>query len=856
MNTKRQFLADYQAPNFIIEQAQFYFNLSENETIVQSTLAMTQFTTGRLVLQGENLKLNSVSINDVKLTDNQYKISDIDLTIFDVPQTFKLQISVSLNPEENKSCEGLYVSQGLFCTQCEAESFRKITYFLDRPDVMTKYTVEIEADQKKYPLLLSNGDCVETKKLDNNRHYAKWIDPHKKPSYLFALVAGDLGVVREQFITKSGRTVKCEVYAPHGKQDRSLHALQSLLQAMKWDEDTYGLEYDLNHYIIVSIDNFNMGAMENKGLNIFNSKLVLADTSSATDTDFYQIQAVVGHEYFHNWSGNRVTCRNWFELSLKEGLTVFRDQEFSADMTSHAIQRIIDVDTLKSRQFAEDASPNAHAVRPESCLAVDNFYTATIYEKGAEVIRMLQTLVGKDGFKKGLTLYFKKFDGQAVTIDDFCWAMSEANQINLDQFKLWYSQAGTPTVQVIENYQSESQKYTLTLKQNCSLTVKETEDKKTKKLPFVMPFKMGLILTDGKEYFLKNDLIVLKETEQSWIFENIPTKPVLSLNREFSAPVNVVHQLSTADSLHLIKYDTDSFNRRSALSEMLIHELKRLISSKNSSDANPEIIDVLTFVLTQNEMSSDVKALMLSLPSSHLLAQGLVEINPQAIYQAKKQLIHIFTQKNEIFIFDLYNDLRNKNTIGDRSLKNLLLIYLNIFDSKKYNATAYEQYTQSKNMTDKLAALASLNYEHTDLKQLALNDFYTLWSKDSVVFNKWLQMISTSNHSHTFSDLLDALTKPEFDYGTPNNLYSLHRAFGDNLSQFHKNSANYEWMAKEIIKIDKINPQVAARLANSFSLTPKLASPLKIESLKSIQLILSQNKLSNNTREVLEKYLI
>ena len=406
---QRQYLADYKSPDFKFDNVFLSFNLHETATRVISRVQITQLNQNTpLKLNGENLKLISIKINETALTSNEYLVDDESLTINKVPAHFTLQIEVEINPQENKSCEGLYLSSGIFCTQCEAESFRKITYFLDRPDVMTKYTVEIEADEKKYPHLLSNGDCIEKKSLGNGRHKALWKDPFAKPSYLFALVAGDMGVIEDHFVTMSGRKVKLEVYAPHGKQQRCLHAMESLKKSMKWDEERFGLEYDLNQYMIVSIDDFNMGAMENKGLNVFNSRLVLADAESATDHDFEMIESVVGHEYFHNWSGNRVTCRNWFELSLKEGLTVFRDQEFSADMNSRSVQRIKDVNALRSRQFSEDAGPNAHAVRPDSCLAVDNFYTATIYEKGAEVIRMMQTIVGREGFKKGIAQYFKK----------------------------------------------------------------------------------------------------------------------------------------------------------------------------------------------------------------------------------------------------------------------------------------------------------------------------------------------------------------------------------------------------------------------------------------------------------------
>jgi aminopeptidase N len=490
---KRIYLKDYQSPAFSISSALLHFNLNETKTVVTAKLVFKKIKNEALVLDGENLKLLSIKLNEKPLSPSDYILSDENLTITTPPADFTLETQVEVNPEANKSCVGLYLSSGIFATQCEAEGFRNITYFLDRPDVMTSYTVELEADAKKYPVLLSNGDLTNKKDLGNGRHQATWKDPFKKPSYLFALVAGDLGVVQDSFTTKSGKKVKLEVFASHGKQERCHHAMTSLKKSMKWDEDRFGLEYDLNQFMIVSIDDFNMGAMENKGLNIFNSRLVLADPASATDGDFDRIESVVGHEYFHNWTGNRVTCRNWFELSLKEGLTVFRDQEFSSDLNSRAVQRIKDVDGLRSSQFAEDSGPNAHPVRPESCLAVDNFYTPTIYEKGSEVIRMMQTIVGKVGFRRGMDEYFKRHDGQAVTIIDFANAISEPNKVDLTQFKLWYSQAGTPEVEVIENYDATLKEYHLRLKQSCAVT-----EKQPVKLPFHIPLLVGLLDSKGQ----------------------------------------------------------------------------------------------------------------------------------------------------------------------------------------------------------------------------------------------------------------------------------------------------------------------------------------------------------------------
>lgn len=860
MKNTRQYLKDYKKPEFNIDQCHLYFDLHETTTRVHSTLYFIKTSDAPLVLNGEKIQLKKILMNGIELKPTEYQITETDLTILKTPDKFTLNIDVEINPEANKSCEGLYLSQGIYCTQCEAESFRKITYFLDRPDVMATYTVEIEADEKKFPLLLSNGDCVEKKSLGNGRHFAKWSDPFKKPSYLFALVAGDMGVLTDHYKTSSGKNVKLEVFAPHGKQDRSLHAMKSLKEAMKWDEDTYGLEYDLNQYMIVSIDDFNMGAMENKGLNVFNSKLVLADEKSATDNDFHQIQSVVGHEYFHNWSGNRVTCRNWFELSLKEGLTVFRDQEFSGDMTSRVVQRIRDVDMLRARQFSEDSSPNAHPVRPESCLAVDNFYTATIYEKGAEVIRMMQTIVGHEGFKKGMALYFKRHDGQAVTIDNYAAAISDANTIDLTQFKLWYSQAGTPTVTVTENYDAHTHTYKLNLKQSCPMTQSELEIVGFIKKPFYIPLKFGLIYSDGTAIDIKNNLLAFNQTEQVWTFENIKTKPILSLNRHFSAPIKVVHDMDYDSILNLIKFDSDQFNRREYGMKMVLDETRRLIQChKDKIDLKPndDVISALGYILNDTKIDPYVKSLMLSLPPNRILAQEEAVLNPQAFTAAKGAIIKAFTQKFNDSVLALYYKHHQLNSIGDRALKNHLLDFMSVANTESVSSLLKKQYVESKNMTDILCALDNLCNIKSDFTDIAIEDFYTKWSSDSVVFNKWLQVMASSVHHYdTYARVLKCTERTAFDKNNPNNLYSLHRVFSENFLHFHATSGlPYQWLANEIIRVDQFNPQVAARLANGFSLTNKLPLDLNQKSKTEIERILTAKSLSGNTKEILEKYI-
>ena len=853
----RLFLTDYKAPAFAIKDVHLYFDLYETKTNVKARMTFTQKETADLILAGgEHIKLISIKLNQKPLSPAEYEVNAESLTVKNPPKEFVLETEVEIHPEENKSCEGLYLSSGIFCTQCEAESFRKITYFLDRPDVMTSYTVEIEADEKKYPKLLSNGDCLEKKSLGNGRHYALWKDPFKKPSYLFALVAGDLGVITDAFTTRSGKKVKLEIYAPHGKQERCAYAMVSLQKAMKWDEERFGLEYDLNQFMIVSIDDFNMGAMENKGLNVFNSRLVLADQNSATDTDFETIESVVGHEYFHNWTGNRVTCRNWFELSLKEGLTVFRDQEFSADMNSRSVQRIKDVDSLRSRQFTEDAGPNAHPVRPESCLAVDNFYTATIYEKGAEVIRMMYTIVGRDGFRTGMDEYFRRFDGQAVTILDFAAAIAEPNKVDFSQFKLWYSQAGTPVVTVEEKFDSATGVFALTLNQSCDLTVSEKEQKK-EKLPFHIPLKMGFIAADGKEIAEHNQVLHLKEKTQTWTFKGFKNKPVLSLNRDFSAPVKLKWQRTNAELLHLIKYDTDAFNRRESCSKMLFDETQKLIADfKNKKDLVPqaEIISALGVVLNDAKIDAQFKALILSLPTDSELAQEQEILEPLAFFQAKLAVKKAFVATFAADLLNTYKSNKKQNTIGARALKNKILNYLIVTEKTDWIELAYDQYTSANNMTDKMGALANLCLTQNPLADRALDDFHTQWKSDSVVFNKWLAVQASSTAANTFDRVMKATQAEGFDGKNPNNLYSLHAALAGNFLRFHTDAhPTYQWYADELLRIDTVNPQVGARLAQGFNFTKKLPTHLKELAQTEIKRMLASETLSKNSRELLEK---
>jgi aminopeptidase N len=858
---KRIFLTDYKAPSFQVKSIELHFNLHETATKVKAVQQFEKTEENSLVLNGENLKLISIKVDGQDLAPSAYEVTKETLTLHKTPQKFTLETLVEINPEENKSCSGLYLSKGIFATQCEAEGFRNITYFMDRPDIMTSYTVTLEADKKKYPKLLSNGDLISSKDLEHGRHQAVWKDPFKKPSYLFALVAGDLGVVEGNFTTLSGKKVKLEVYASHGKQSRCYHALESLKKAMQWDEQRFGLEYDLGQYMIVSIDDFNMGAMENKGLNIFNSRLVLADPESATDTDFDRVESVVGHEYFHNWTGNRVTCRNWFELSLKEGLTVFRDQEFSSDLNSRAVQRIKDVDALRGSQFAEDAGPNSHPVRPESCLAVDNFYTPTIYEKGSEVIRMMQAIVGSKGFRKGMDEYFKRHDGQAVTILDFADAIAAPNQADFSQFKLWYSQAGTPEVSVTENYDLLKKEYTLTLHQSCALTEKQPIKK-----AFHIPLLIGLLDSHGRNMSLKSKDITynsdekavlhLKQETQSFIFTDLNEKPVLSLNRDFSAPIKLNWKASQAELLHLIKYDSDAFNRREASFKMTLQELRRLIALNKKGltlNPDPEIISALGFILNDPHIDPQFKALMLQLPDEDILAQEEDILDAQAFYVATQSLVSAFVKQYETELMALYSRHHNLDTSGDRALKNRILRYLSEAHNNHAVKMAFEQFNTAKNMTDKINSLSCLCLTSSPEKQKALTDFYNKWKNDAVVFNKWLQVQAAAPLDETFEIVKDISSKEPFSFENPNNIYSLLGVLGDNYLAMQKDDGStFKWFCDQIIKIDKANAQVAARLCGSFNFVKKYPQNYRLLAQTEIKRVLNETTLSKNSRELLE----
>ncbi|MEZ0393035.1 MAG: aminopeptidase N [Pseudobdellovibrionaceae bacterium] len=863
------YLKDYQAPNFSIENLELFFNLNEDVTHVQSRMALRKTgSESDLWLDGENLKLISVKVNG---STPRFEIREGGLQIFDLPDQFTLEIETEIKPQENTALEGLYKSNGAFCTQCEAQGFRRITYFLDRPDVMTTYRVRIEADEKKYPVLLSNGNRLSLRSLPGGRHETLWEDPFKKPCYLFALVAGDLGVIRDTYTTRSGKLVNLEIYAAHGKQDRCHFAMESLKKSMKWDEERFGREYDLSTFMILAVDDFNAGAMENKGLNIFNSRLVFADSKTATDLDYFRIESVVAHEYFHNWTGNRVTLRDWFHLSLKEGLTVFRDQEFSMDQSSRALIRIENVDELRNSQFSEDAGPNAHPIRPASCFAVDNFFTSTIYEKGAEIIRMMQTMVGRPGFRKGMDTYFERHDGQAVIIEDFARAIAEPNAQNWEQFKLWYSQAGTPQVRVREDYDSSSQRYTLELSQTCPPTSQEKIEGLAKK-PFHIPLMIGLLdPKTGKDFLLKSpqvvvnsekqNLIHLKQERETFIFEGVSTKPVLSLNRQFSAPIHLDWDASFEELLFLMQNDSDAFNRWESAQKIylrLYHELIGSLRSGATGEVSPAVVSAFQSVLENADLDPDLKEKLMGLPGFDYLAQLEPVLDGPAFLKAHDQIALAFAQKSEKTLLEIYERFHGQNAksldpkdFGRRRLKNKALGYLSYLPA--YQQKAMDQFRSAEIMTDQQAALLMLVEMQSSLRDEAISQFYDKWKNESIVLNKWFAIQAQSSHSQTFATVQKLLSHPQFELKNPNRVYSLLATFGSNLAQFHRPDLDtYSFMADQILQVDRLNPQVAARLAGCFDVWTKLPETSKKKAHQELSRLL-RSGLSSNTHEIIQK---
>ena len=876
---------DYAPPPYWIRTVDLTFDLDPAKTIVTSRMRIERneaVPAQPLKLHGEDLNLLRVLANGESVS---FRHEDGCLVIDNPPPApFTLEVRNTCAPEKNTQLSGLYTSSGGFFTQCEAQGFRRITYFLDRPDVMSVYTVTLRADKAKYPVLLSNGNLIEQGDLEGGRHYAKWHDPFPKPSYLFALVAANL-VCREQKIrARSGREHLLQVYVRAGDLDKTEHAMRSLMASIAWDEARFGLSLDLDRFMIVAVSDFKMGAMENKGLNIFNTKYVLANPATATDTDYAGIESVVGHEYFHNWTGNRVTCRDWFQLSLKEGLTVFRDQEFSQDLagspSARAVKRIDDVRLLRQHQFPEDAGPMAHPVRPDSYVAIDNFYTATVYDKGAEVVRMMQTLVGREGFARGMTLYFQRHDGQAVTCDDFAQAIADANPGSplaerLEQFKRWYSQAGTPRVTARGHYNAETQTYTLELSQHCPPTPGQAD-----KQPFVIPVAMGLIGRDGLPLPLQlvgesapvgtDRVLVLHEATQRYEFVGLEVEPVPSLLRGFSAPVILEDTLSDAELLILLAHDCDPFNRWEAGQRLALNRLLAAIKGDGRLHLDEPFLDAMKAVLHHPALDPAFKELVLTLPSESYIAEQLEEVDPQRIHTVREtmrlQLAQCLHADWE-WAFEHHQVQGGYSPepaqAGRRALANLALGYLCLAAAEKnlpvWPGKAYQRFKDATNMTDRLGALAALVGAHHDLAEVALERFHQMFKDEALVIDKWfaLQATAPEKEGRVFTRVKQLMAHPDFSLRNPNRARSLINALCfSNPAAFHRaDAAGYVFWADRVLELDAINPQLAARLARALDRWKQLAEPYRSAAREAIARVAAKAELSDDVREIVTRAL-
>ena len=856
---------DYTPPAFTFTQVELDFALNPERTIVKSRISVEP-TTGdhpSLVLQGQDIEFISLRINGH--AHRHLEITPELLTIHSLPNNgkdaFILEIITACVPAKNTSLMGLYVSNGNFFTQCEAEGFRKITYFLDRPDVMARYRVTLRAIEADFPVLLSNGNLMSTERLENGWHSAVWEDPFPKPCYLFALVAGKLACVEKKLISASGASKLLQVWVEPSDLEKTQHALDSLVHAIQWDEKRFGLELDLERFMIVAVSDFNMGAMENKGLNIFNTKYVLAQPETATDADFAGIESVVAHEYFHNWTGNRVTCRDWFQLSLKEGLTVFRDQEFSADQigseSGRAVSRIADVRLLRAAQFPEDAGPMAHPVRPDAYQEINNFYTVTIYEKGAEVVRMYQTLLGRDGFRKGIDLYFKRHDGHAVTCDDFLAAMADANGRDLSQFELWYSQAGTPRVRVIENYDSSTQQYQLTLAQSCSTSASQIETK-----PFLIPLRMRLFIAQANQ--LKpcgaEQLLELSATTQTWTFHDVPQQPILSLNRGFSAPIILDFAQSEADLLLLLAGDDDPFNRWEAAQKLAVE----LILAGRLPDTR--LMAAYRSILIDPDLDPAFKDLVFSLPAESYLYEQCAAIEPLQIYaarQAYRLALAKSLQPNWLSTYQLMQTpgpySPDSVSVGKRALKNLALGMLLLAEPQGVSVQqlALDQYQQANNMTDRYGALAALVLQGAPKAADCLADFYQRFADNPLVIDKWFALQAMCSLDAPLERVRGLRNHPAFKMTNPNRVRSLIHTFCmANPAGFHQwNGGGYAFWAEAVLELDLINPQVAARLARAADRWRSFAEPYQSKMRVALEQVAANPKLSADVREVVNKAL-
>ena len=874
MEKKIKYLKDYKKPDYKIRTVDLTFDLDEQNTTVKSVLHLVaNYDVPKgghpLVLDGRELELKSIKIDGEAVDERAYSLDDESLTIYNPPADFKLEIETVIHPKANTKLEGLYVSNGTFCSQNEPEGFRRITYFLDHPDVMSVYTTTLIADKSKYPVMLSNGNPIKEETLPDGKTAVTWFDPFPKPCYLFCVVVGDLGSIHDTYTTKSGRLVKLGLYVEHGEEPKAEWGLESLKRAMKWDEDVYGLEYDLDLFNIVAVSDFNMGAMENKGLNLFNSSCALADPVTATDTDFAHVEGVIAHEYFHNWSGDRVTARDWFNLSLKEGLTVYRDQEFSRDMRGRTLGRINDVFALRTFQFPEDAGPLAHSVRPESYVEINNYYTATVYDKGAEVIRMYERLLGKETFIKGNQLYFERHDGQAVTIDDYAKCMEDVSGKDLTSFKRWYSQVGTPTVYAEGKYDGKAKTYTLTLRQETKPTPNQPE-----KLPFVIPLGIGLIGKDGKDMPLQlqgekepqgtSRVIVLDKDSEVFTFVNVAEQPVLSGNRDFTAPIHFVMDYTDAERLHQARCDSDLFNRWDAFQQYGVEQILNMVKDiQNGKEPTlPEAyFDVWESYLTDKTLDKGFVARAITLPQENYLADQMDVVDVDAIHKARyfvKQAIAKRFEKELRAVYDENNSdaeyTPSPEQSARRALKNMALSFLG--DLGTNNELVEKQYAQANNMTDKLAAMNIASNSKNPKREAIMDDFYQTYKNEKAAVNKWIFTNACADRPDAVNVVRKLLTHPAFNIKNPNNVRSLMGGFAYNQTEFHKlDGSGYDFAVEMAYKMDDMNPQMAAHMVKPLTRWKRFDAKRQEMMKKALEKVLEKKNLSKNVYELVTKSL-
>ncbi|KAK1430614.1 hypothetical protein QVD17_13477 [Tagetes erecta] len=881
---KEIFLKDYKLPDYYFDTVDLSFLLGEEKTTVSAKISVVPRVDGAaspLVLDGVDIKLISVKINGNELKEGDFHLESRHLILTSPPSgKFILETVVEILPHKNTSLEGLYKSSGNFCTQCEAEGFRKITFYQDRPDIMAKYTCRIEADKSLYPVLLSNGNLIEQGDLEGGKHFAIWEDPFKKPCYLFALVAGQLASRDDTFTTCSGRKVALKIWTPAQDLPKTEHAMYSLKAAMKWDEDVFGREYDLDIFNIVSVPDFNMGAMENKSLNIFNSKLVLASPETATDADYAAILGVIGHEYFHNWTGNRVTCRDWFQLSLKEGLTVFRDQEFSSDLGSRTVKRISDVSKLRIYQFSQDAGPMAHPVRPHSYIKMDNFYTVTVYEKGAEVVRMYKTLLGSQGFRKGTDLYFQRHDGQAVTCEDFFAAMRDANDADFANFLLWYSQAGTPVVKVTSSYNAEARTFSLKFSQ----TVPPTPSQPVKE-PMFIPVATGLLDSSGKDMPLSSiyhdgklesvtsggepvytTVLRVTKGEEEFVFSDVPQKPIPSLLRGYSAPIRLQSDLTDDDLFFLLAHDSDEFNRWEA-GQILARKLmlSQVVNFQKNSDLvlDPQFVHGIKCILLDSSLDKEFIAKAITLPGEGEIMDMMEVADPDAVHAVRKFIRKQLASELKLEFLNLVKENRSSEkyvfdhtNMARRALKNTALGYLASLEDEEITELVLHEYKTATNMTDQFSALAAIAQKPGKARDDALADFYNKWQHDYLVVNKWFALQSSSDIPGNVENVHKLLSHQAFDLKNPNKVYSLIGGFCASPVNFHaKDGSGYKFLGEIVVQLDKLNPQVASRMVSAFSRWKRYDETRQNLAKAQLERIVSANGLSENVYEIASKSL-